>query len=99
MTTSIPHKLEIPPGVLAREVDGETVLLDLDGGRYYGLDPVGTRLWQLLGEGADRARIIEVLEREYEVGRERLGADLERLLAELLEAGLLRAAGEGTDGA
>ena len=33
--------------VVAREVGNETVLLDLESGTYYGLDPIGARMWNL----------------------------------------------------
>ena len=41
-------RIRIPDGVVFREVKGEAVLLELETGRYYGLDEVGTRIWQLL---------------------------------------------------
>ena len=47
-------RIEISEDVLFQEVGGETVLLDLASEQYFGLDAVGTRIWQLLGEGADR---------------------------------------------
>lgn len=40
----------VSPDVLFREVDGEAVLLNLDSETYFGLDPVGTRMWQVLTE-------------------------------------------------
>jgi hypothetical protein len=36
--------------VMARRVGNETVLLDLASGTYFGLDPVGARIWQLIGK-------------------------------------------------
>jgi hypothetical protein len=36
---------------MARTVGDETVILDLANGTYYGLDPVGARMWQLMSEG------------------------------------------------
>jgi len=36
----------IPEGVVSREIEGETVLLNLESGRYFGLNAVGTRVWQ-----------------------------------------------------
>ena len=37
------------------------VLLDLESERYFGLDPVGTRIWALLGEGASIGAVVETL--------------------------------------
>ena len=75
--------------VLFQEVGGETVLLDLASEQYFGLDGVGTRVWQLLNEGLGQGAMVDVLLDEYEVERERLEADVRELLASLLEAGLI----------
>jgi hypothetical protein len=86
-------KIEISEDVLFQEVGGETVLLDLHSEQYFGLDAVGTRIWQLLGEGAGAEAVVEVLLAEYEVERETLAADVAELLDRLAEAGLIRLTG------
>jgi len=78
--------------VLAQELDGETVLLDLASESFFGLDEVSTRVWQLLRDGAGRAEIIDRLLEEYEVDREVLERDIEDLLERLAEAGLIELA-------
>ena len=83
-------RIEISEDVLFQEVGGETVLLDLASEQYFGLDAVGTRIWQLLGEGADRETVVDVLHEEYDVRRETLAEDVAKLLDELAEAGLIR---------
>jgi hypothetical protein len=65
------------------------VLLQLDTGVYYGLDDVGTRVWQLIVELGDLEAVLEVLLSEYDVERERLEADIERLVGELEVKGLV----------
>jgi hypothetical protein len=49
MTDWLECKVKVSDEVLAQEVNEETVLLDLKSECYFGLDPVGTRCWQLLG--------------------------------------------------
>jgi hypothetical protein len=83
-------KIEISPEVLFQEVSGETVLLDLDSEQYFGLDAVGTRVWQLIGEGATSDAVVDTLLEEYEVDRATLAADVAELLDRLAEAGLIR---------
>ena len=75
--------------VLFQEVSGETVLLDLASEQYFGLDEVGTRVWQLLNEGQSLGAMLDVLLGEYEVERERLETDVRALLDSLIEAGLV----------
>jgi hypothetical protein len=75
--------LTLSPDAMAREVGGELVILHLGSGTYFGLDEVGTRIWQLLGEGLTPALVCNRLEGEYEVPRETLERDLVALLDEL----------------
>ena len=78
--------------VVSREVSGETVLLDLESGTYFGLNPVGGRVWDFLGEGGrSKDEITAMLVEEYDVGREQAVADVSALLADLRGNGLLQA--------
>lgn len=75
--------------VLSQTVVGESVLLDLRSQKYFGLNEVGTRAWQLLQESSDVAAIQARLLAEYAVAPEQLERDLDDLLARLLQAGLV----------
>ncbi|MEK6373613.1 MAG: PqqD family protein [Acidobacteriota bacterium] len=79
-------------GVIAKMIGNEMVLLDYDRGIYYGLNPVGARVWQLLSEGEALERILERLADEYEVSREALESDVAALLLELEAKELVQAA-------
>lgn len=75
--------------VLQQRLGEETVLLHLGTERYYGLDEVGSRFWQLLQEYQTLDPIVAALRREYEVDETALRGDLERLVDELAELGLI----------
>ena len=79
----------IPSEVMARQVGDELVILDLKSGNYYGLDPVGARIWQLLTEGMALPQVCDVLLAEYDVSRAALEQDIERLIGDLSAKGLL----------
>jgi hypothetical protein len=81
--------ITISKDVLSQELAGEAVLLDLASESYFGLDAVGTRIWQLLRDGADESRLVETLLDEYDVEREVLERDVADLLDRLAEAGLI----------
>jgi len=83
----------VSPDVLAQEVSGEMVLLDLEKEQYLGLNEVGTRIWQLLQEHQDLALIYDVLKDEYEVDEALLEADLNKLIDEMLAAGIVSVGG------
>ena len=81
--------VSVPPQVMARTVGDETVILDLASGTYFGLDPVGARIWELMGEGKPLVEICDQMLEEYEVSREELERDTLRLAQELADQGLI----------
>lgn len=83
-------KLTPSEDAMVRTIGDETVILDLASGKYFGLDPVGTRCWHLITQGLDMDAVIQALLAEFEVDEARLRADLQRLLSELQAHGLLR---------
>ena len=79
--------------VVAREVGGEMVLLDLESGQYFGLDKVGGRVWELLSERPqDLAELCDQIETEFDAPREVIEADILELAAHLLDQALICAA-------
>ena len=88
MTISLDTLINIPEVVYTQEIGQETILLDTQGGRYFGLDPVGTRMWQLMREHGALRPTYEILLTEYEVAPERLEADLLALAEKMIEKGL-----------
>ena len=86
---NLSNKVSIPPQVMARTVGDETVILDLASGTYFGLDPVGARIWELMGEGKTLAEVCEQMLDEYEVSRDDLERDTLRLAQELAGQGLI----------
>ena len=81
--------ITVSPDVISQEVSGETVLLDLNSENYFGLDEVGTRIWQLIKETNDLQAIYSTLLEEYDVSEDRLQQDLDTLLAEVTGLGLV----------
>ena len=82
-------RIEIPEHVMARQLGDECVMLDLESGTYFGLDPIGARVWQLLCEGRAVEEVCDALAEEYEAPRAAIATDVERLLDELAAQGLI----------
>ena len=82
--------ISVSSEVLFQEISGEIVLLDLASESYFGLDEIGARVWGLLNEGKKMGQVLETLLQEYEVDRKTLEADVEELLGDLVEAGLIK---------
>ena len=89
MNVTLLHHASPTSEVLFQEVGGEAVLLSLASERYFGLDPVGMRIWQLLVQDSSLQSVFDALCGQYEVAPERLESDLLALVAELAEAGLV----------
>ena len=81
--------VQVPAGVMSRVVGDETVILDLETGTYFGLDPVGARMWALMSQGKSLSDVVETLLTEFDVTRETVRQDLIQLVATLKEHKLL----------
>lgn len=77
---------------VSTDVDGESVILNFDDGVYYGLEKVGARVWELVRDPMPVAEIRDTLVAEFDVDSDRCEADLQDLLSELAEAGLIEVA-------
>ena len=80
------------PEVMFQEVGGEAVLLDLASEQYFGLDPVGARIWTLLDGQRNLGDVLAVLHAEYDAEADAVRTDLLSLAQSLLDAGLVAAA-------
>ncbi len=75
--------------ILSQEVISETVLLDMDKGSYFELNEMGSVMLKLLQESGDPEVVVAALVDKYEVDVETATADLDALLKQLLEHGLV----------
>jgi hypothetical protein len=89
VSLSLSSRVKISDNTLFQELSGEAVLLELSRGVYYGLDEVGTRIWNLLGEGRSLQETVAVLVDEYDVSDSQGADDVLRLVKELEERRLL----------
>ena len=83
------QKVTFADTVFAQEVDGEMVLLDMNSENYFGLDAVGTDIWQAMQEKETLQEVLEVLLEQYEVEEDVLKKDLVAFVEKLQESGLV----------
>ncbi|MEL6494583.1 MAG: PqqD family protein [Cyanobacteria bacterium J06623_7] len=79
---------------LYSEIDAEAVVLDINSGTYFGLNEVSNRIWQLLQTPTDFPKLIAQILAEYDVSPEEAKADVESLLHDMLNAGLVEVVNE-----
>ena len=82
----------VPEAVITRELDGETILLNLESGIYFGLDKVGTDVWRAILSVGTLGDALDLVQAEYDVEPAVLRGDFLRLVDELLAKGLLQPA-------
>ena len=71
------------------DLDDETAIVNFENGVYYGLDPTGAHVWNLLREPVTIDELCDRLARVYDVDRSRLESDLRTFVADLAEHGLV----------
>lgn len=77
------------PGQMSCDLAGEAAILNMATGIYYGLDPIGARVWELIQEPASISRLRDTLLEEYEVESAQVEADVKVLLADMASHGLV----------
>ncbi len=78
-------------GAAAAEVDGETVVLSPSDLRYHSLNDTAAAIWDRLAEPATIDGLVDGLQEDFEVDRDRCESDVARCVADLTELGIVRA--------
>lgn len=86
---SLADRAVVPQHVLVRFLDRESVLLNLETERYFGLDETGTRMWQVVTSAPSVEAAFLLLQDEYDAQPEILQSNLTELVSRLVENGLL----------
>ena len=89
MSISFSDRVKIPDDVLISKLQEESVILNLDSERYYGLDDVGTRFLAALTTSESIEAAYETLAKEYDVDAQMLRQDLIELIENLSKQGLI----------
>jgi len=88
-TISATSRVMVAKEQVSCDLAGEAAILNLQTGVYYGLDPVGARIWNLIQQPRTVSDVVQVLLKEYEVDSERCERDVFGLLQELASEGLI----------
>ncbi|HEY2962156.1 MAG TPA: PqqD family protein [Pyrinomonadaceae bacterium] len=89
MQFSVSDRVRIPDDVLISRLQEESVILNLDSERYFGLDDVGTRILSVLTASDSIEAAYESLRDEYDVDGHALRQDLLALIENLLQQGII----------
>ena len=89
MAISFTDRVTVPEGVLISHLQEESVILNLESERYFGLDDVGTRFLTVLTSSESIEAAHQTLAAEYDVDPQVLRQDLLALVEKLVDQGLL----------
>src|SRR5262249_60583795 len=78
------------PSVLTAEVDGEVVMMSIEQGRYFGLDDIGSDIWNRIEPPCSFAALIDRLAADYEADRATIAADVQALLGRMAAQDVVR---------
>ena len=89
MAISFSDRVRVPDDVLISNLQEESVILNLDSERYYGLDDVGTRFLSVLNTADSIEAAYDTLRGEYDVDAQKPRQDLLELVDDLVGQGIL----------
>lgn len=84
-------RYQISQDVLFSKVDDEVILMSIEADSYFGLDPVASRIWELLEQPATLDELVGQLTAEYEVAEAECREDAAIFIEDMVARGLIRA--------
>ena len=79
----------INKNIIARDLQGETVLLNKENGDYFTLNSIGSEVYNRICDGMETEQIIEHLFDRYDIEYDKLKTDILSLIDEMKEKNIL----------
>lgn len=76
--------------IITSDMGGEIVMMSLENSAYYGLDTIGSRIWQLIEQPMSVSSVCDTLQTEFEVEPDQCCQDVLELLNRLHKQNLIR---------
>jgi hypothetical protein len=87
---SIDSIVVVTDDVVSCDLDGEAAILNIKDGVYYGLDPIGAKIWNLIQKPILIDNVLKVIMDEYDVDKDRCKNDVLELVEKLIDNGLVK---------
>lgn len=88
MNLELSQKITRHSDILSAEIGGEAVMMSIEKGAYFGLNPIATRIWDLIDQPQSIDELIAVISEEYDVSDEQCAADVQEFVADMLARGI-----------
>lgn len=79
------------PFVIADNIEGEVIILNMQTGKYYSLLGSALKMWELLCNNATVEEIVDILSKHFDANSDVIRQEVEKLIAIFVENDLLRA--------
>jgi hypothetical protein len=76
--------------IVFNEMDGETIMMSIENGEYYGMNSMGTRIWRLLSTPKRVSDICDTLLPDFDVTQEQCSKDVLLCLNKMAEKGVVK---------
>ncbi len=87
-------KWQVDSEVLSSKIDDEAILMSIEADSYFGLDPVGSRIWEILSaEAKTMDELVALLMEEYEVEEKQCREDVSHFVEDMENRKLIRQVG------
>ncbi|CEL25014.1 PqqD family peptide modification chaperone [Methanobacterium formicicum] len=78
-------KIVVSKDVVSCDLGGETAILEMNEGVYYGLNEMGTVIWELIQKPITLQEIVNSIREEYEVDQKTCFDDLSELIEQMIK--------------
>jgi coenzyme PQQ synthesis protein D (PqqD) len=85
-------RIALSKNLTSCDLEGEMAIVNFDNGVYYGLDPTGARIWNLLRGPSTFEELCDTLAGVYDVDRSTLESDVRTFIRDLADQGLVEIA-------
>lgn len=89
LTLNMDSKIQLEPDLLYSKIGDEIVLLTIESGKYFKVDAVGSRVWELIKEPILIKILCQQLIEEYDISLKECLTDVISFLKKLLEDKLI----------
>ena len=83
-------RLSRSPDPLTSEIDGELVMMDVESGKYFNLDAIGTDIWNRIGDGIGFGTLCAALAQDYDAEAATIARDVTTFVTTMADKGLVR---------
>ena len=76
--------------LIANEIEGELVMMNLKSGKYFGLNLISTRIWELIEKPVSLQQLVSLMSDEYKVTQEKCEEEVSEFILQLKDLKMVK---------